>query len=90
MHLSRPVRDAVIVFRLRSTPLILNYILLHPSFQVNHLVHPTAKTLIAESAWCAIPFQDMSEAKVPLIMMIVTTVLFFVIPLIVVATLYCK
>ena len=54
------------------------------------MVHPTAKTLIAESAWCAIPFQDMSEAKVPLIMMIVTTVLFFVIPLLVVATLYCK
>ena len=32
----------------------------------------------------------MSQAKVPLIMMIATTAVFFVLPLIVVASLYCR
>ena len=34
--------------------------------------------------------QDLSKSKIPLIMMIVTTVLFFVLPLVLVATLYCR
>ncbi len=58
--------------------------------KVNHLVHPLTSEPISESAWCAIPFQDMSKAKIPLIMMIVTTVLFFVVPLVIVTTLYCR
>ncbi len=59
-------------------------------FQVNHLTHPLTNETIPQSAWCAIPFQDMSQAKVPLIMMIATTALFFVLPLVLVTTLYCR
>ncbi|TRY79836.1 hypothetical protein TCAL_10918 [Tigriopus californicus] len=58
--------------------------------KVNYLTHPQSGASIPESAWCAIPFQDMSKAKIPLIMMIVTTLLFFVMPFIVVTTLYCR
>ena len=64
-----------------------------PSFyypKVNYLLHPGTGDRLPESAWCAIPFQDMEQAKIPLIMMIATTAIFFVVPLVLVATLYCR
>ena len=59
-------------------------------FQVNFLVHPETSVPIPESAWCAIPFQNESESKIPLLMMLITTILFFVLPLVLVTTLYCR
>ncbi len=60
-------------------------------FQVNYLIHPLSNKTIPESAWCAIPFEYKdAKVKIPFIMMIVTTVLFFVLPLVLVTTLYFR
>ena len=55
---------------------------------MNYLTNEYTGEVIAESGWCAIPWND--DTQVPLYLMIASTVVAFIIPFTLVIVLYFK
>ena len=57
-------------------------------FQVNYLRNPFTNEILEESAWCAVPWNEVSDD--PLYLQITSTILSFILPIIVVSALYIR